>query len=280
MKKAKVKIPAKINLTLDVFEKKDGYHEIKSLVASVSVFDEITVRLRSDGKITLKEKGIKSGCSAEKNNAVKAACEYFKEFGGRGADIILNKKIPVGGGMGGSSADIAGTLKALNLLYGEQNDIKGLADKIGSDAGYMLCGGFAVISGRGEKVSKVKCEDRFYLLIIKGEGQISAKDCYEKFDETGRGSTECTEKATEYLKNGKEEFFDVIKNDLYIPATAFAPYLKEEISELKKSGAKAALMTGSGSCVYGIFADKKEREVAYLALKKTYKERLIKANTL
>ena len=182
--------------------------------------------------------------------------------------------------MGGSSADIVGVIKALNLLDGKQKDIKNLADRLGSDAGYMIGGGFAVISGRGEEVLKIEHDGKFYLLIISGEGQISAKDCYKKFDELKTERKESTEKATEYLQKDSEEFFDVLKNDLYVPATTFAPYLKDEISDLKKSGAKAALMTGSGSCVYGLFTSKKERNVAFSALKKIYKTRLIKANTL
>ena len=156
MKRVKIKVPAKINLTLDITGVKDGYHHLKSIVSSINLYDTITLIKRNDDKITLLEKGIESGCDTQKNNAFKACKAFINKFGTTGVDIVLNKKIPVGGGLGGSSADIAGVLNGMKKLFGIDGSVKDLADELGSDSRYMLEGGWAVISERGNKVKKLK----------------------------------------------------------------------------------------------------------------------------
>ncbi len=281
MKKTKVKIPAKINLALDVVGVKDGFHMLETLVASVNIFDEIVVKKRTDGKITLTERGIKSGCPLEKNNAYKAAKRYIETFGETGADIILEKNIPVGGGLGGSSADIAGVLKGLNILFGGNRDIKPLADELGSDSGYMLNGGYAILRGKGDIEEKVNFSDKFYLLIIKEEGQVNSGACYKTFDELGKTFPPSSTLAAKKLEQGDfEEFCSLIKNDLTSPAVKILPNIGKNIDRLKSTFAKAALMTGSGSCSFAVFENKNKRDKAYKKLKKEYGKKLIKANTI
>lgn len=275
--KAKLKIPAKINLTLDV-KKTDGeYHAVRSLVCSVDIFDTIILKSRKDGLITLKEKGIKSGCSITDNNAVKSAVKYMKETGSNGASITLKKGIPVGAGLGGSSADVAGTLILMEKLYKKNADILSLANSLGSDTGYMLNGGLKVLSGRGDIIDDVDANFDAYFLIITDKTSVSTKKCYQLFDEE-KEVKGCTDLAIDFLKDGDtDNFYKVLKNDLYKPALNLLGALKEKILDLKKSGAKTALMTGSGSAVYGIFANEKQRDFAYKALVKKYGKSLIKA---
>ena len=281
MKKTKVKIPAKINLALDVVGVKDGFHMLETLVASVNIFDEIVVKKRTDGKITLTERGIKSGCPLEKNNAYKAAKRYIETFGEKGADIILKKNIPVGGGLGGSSADIAGVLKGLNILFGGNRDIKPLADELGSDSGYMLNGGYAILRGKGDIEEKVNFSDKIYLLIIKEEGQVNSGACYKTFDELGKTFPPSSTLAAKKLEKGDfEKFCSLIKNDLTSSAVKILPNIGKNIDRLKSTLAKAALMTGSGSCSFAVFENKNKRDKAYKKLKKEYGKKLIKANTI
>ena len=281
MKKTKVKIPAKINLALDVVGVKDGFHMLETLVASVNIFDEIVVKKRTDGKITLTERGIKSGCPLEKNNAYKAAKRYIETFGETGADIILEKNIPVGGGLGGSSADIAGVLKGLNILFGGNRDIKPLADELGSDSGYMLNGGYAILRGKGDIEEKVNFSDKIYLLIIKEEGQVNSGACYKTFDELGKTFPPSSTLAAKKLEKGDfEKFCSLIKNDLTSSAVKILPNIGKNIDRLKSTLAKAALMTGSGSCSFAVFENKSKRDKAYKKLKKEYGKKLIKANTI
>lgn len=281
MKKIKLKIPAKINLTLDVLGVKDGYHTIQSLVTSVSVYDTVTLVKRKDKRITLKEIGLKSGCSVVDNNAFKSAKAFKDAYSTLGVDIILEKTIPVGGGMGGSSADIALVLKGMRDLFGIDADIKTIADGLGSDSGYMIDGGWAVISDRGNVVNPVKIDSKLYLLLITEQTPISARECYRRFDKAGIYSPECTYGAVNALKSGDvDKFFSVIKNDLFAPAKEIVPKVSENLSALMLAGAPKALMTGSGSVVYGIFKTAKDRNKAYKKLLPLYGDKLIKAQTL
>ncbi len=281
MKSVKIKIPAKINLTLDVLGVDEkGYHQLSSLVSSISLYDTIVLKKRKDGEIKLKEKGIKSGCLPTENNAVKAA-KLFLQNELCGVDIILKKKIPVGGGLGGSSADIAGVLKGLNKLFNAKTDLYGLANALGSDSAYMLNGGLAVLGGRGEKVKKVEGTLKLYLIIIKEKESISAKECYKEFDNQKVLYRPLTENAVQYLTACEyDNFIKSLKNDLTKSAVSFVPKIEENIITLKETGALNALMTGSGSSVYGVFRTKKDRDVAYKKLPALYKKVAIKAETL
>ena len=277
MKKVCVKIPAKINLTLDVLGVKDGYHDISSLVCGVNIYDVITIKKRADKKITLTEKGIKSGCIAENNNAYKSALLFMQTFRTNGVDIILNKSIPVGAGLGGSSADIAGTLLAMKKLFGVNVDIKPLADSLGSDSGYMTIGGPAIISGRGDKVLPLNEKVDYQLLIISEDFSVSAKECYRVFDTIKEKPLPTTSLAVEGLKDKQTKHF---KNDLYLATKTMHPEIEKNIDALKNAGAVASVMTGSGSAVYGVFTDKKSRDKAYKILYLEYKDKLIKTKTI
>lgn len=281
MKKVKVKIPAKINLTLDVLNASGGYHNINSFVCSINVYDVITVKKRKDGLITLSERGINSECETLNNNAYKAAASFINEFKTTGADVVLNKKIPVGGGLGGSSADIAGTLIAFKNLYNIKDDILPLANSLGSDSGYMIDGGAAIISGRGDKIKRLPRFKSLYLIIIPETEKCTSAESYKMFDEIGKTYEITTEKAVKAIeKSDMKEFFAALKNDLTEGSAAIIPSIKNNVENLKIAGADAALMTGSGSSSYGIFLKRKDRDKAYKKLYTKYGKRLIKAKTL
>ena len=137
MRKVKVKIPAKINITLDVLDKTpDGFHDLKSLVASINIYDKITLKKRKDVFISLKEKGNVTGLQ-EENNAYKTAKKFMAKYDTPGVNIVIDKKIPIANGLGGSSADIAGVLIAMKKLYKVDCDLSELASELGSDVCYM-----------------------------------------------------------------------------------------------------------------------------------------------
>ena len=123
MKKITIKAPAKVNLTLDIVEKKRKYHAISSLVASIDLCDEITIKERKDRRINLDMKGIKMDCDLTENNAYLAAKAFVDKFSTMGADIKIVKNIPLSSGLGGSSADTAGVLRGLKELYNLDCDI-------------------------------------------------------------------------------------------------------------------------------------------------------------
>lgn len=281
MKKVTVKIPAKVNLTLDVLGLTGKYHDIKSLVASINLFDAITLYKRKDHQITVRVTGIPVDCDPADNNAYKAAKLFCKKFSLEGVDIRIKKNIPVGGGLGGSSADIAGTLIALKQLYGVDCDLLPIANELGSDAGYMLYGGYAEMSGRGDKIERYDSRRTFYMLLIKEDGQISAKTSYKKFDDMGVKYKPATTKAKKALFDGDNEaLFCCLKNDLEKVAAELCPDTAFNIAALKKAGAKAALLAGSGPTTYAIFSDKKERDKVYKKLLPLYGKKLIRAETV
>ena len=281
MKKVVKKVPAKINLTLDIVGTVGQYHELNSLVASVDIFDTITVSKRKDDKITLSLKGLPLDCPITDNNAYKATKLFYKNKDITGVDITIDKKIPIGGGLGGSSADIAGVLLGLKELFETNDDLLTLANELGSDSGYMLTGGYAVMTGRGDKIRKIDCDKVLYLILILCDGEISARTCYKLFDQKGEFFESITPVAEQNLLSGDiKAFAECLKNDLYPPAIEIVDKLPENVEELKNAGALNALLTGSGPTVFGIFDNKKERDIAYESLKEKFGEKVIKAQTV
>ena len=279
MKSLKIKAPAKVNFTLDVTQGENGYHDINSLVNTISLFDVIKVKKRKDDKITLKCKGVNPECELQNNNAYKTAKEFINEFNVGGVDITLKKSIPVGGGLGGSSADVAGVLGALKGLYAIDKDLSYIANKLGSDTAYMMQGGWAVIQGRGEIVTPVNAKKKFYLVALTCDSGVSAGMFYKKFDQLGLTTEPSTAIAVDSLIKGDlASFYSSLKNDLYIPAKSFTSEIENNLEFLQNFA--PAIMTGSGSVTVALFTDEKLRNKAYKKLRKIYGKKVLKANTL
>lgn len=266
----KVKIFAKINLTLDVVGVKDGYHLINSFMSPINLFDVVKVKKRKDYAVTVKEVGILSGAKEEDNNAYKTAKAFMEEFNVKGVDIVIDKGIFVGGGLGGSSADIAGVLIAMKKLYGIKESILPLANRLGCDVAFMLQGRQAVVSGRGERLTTIGKKAKLKGVLIYSGESLSAKEAYSSFDERKEKFAFATEKVIDKIEKGDKSFVYDLSNHLEKSVTTLLPVVKENIEELKITGACNALMTGSGSAVYGIFNNRKELIKAYEKLKKKH----------
>ncbi len=267
MKKVKTKANAKINFTLDIVGVEKGYHNLNSLVASIDMFDAISVKKRKDDLITLKIKGVKVNCPREKNTAYLAGKLFKEKFHTCGFDIVVNKKIFLGGGLGGSSADIAGVLNALKKLFSINESVKDIADSLGSDSGYMLEGGYAVIKGRGEIIEKINCSKTLFITLIPVEAEVLAKDSYQKYDELCVSYPPVTQKAVELLTQGKiKEFISSLKNDLFEPSKAIC----SKICDMQKQVEKIdkCFMTGSGATLYLVFDSKRSQRKKSKTLKK------------
>ncbi|MBR2384270.1 MAG: 4-(cytidine 5'-diphospho)-2-C-methyl-D-erythritol kinase, partial [Clostridia bacterium] len=184
-RKVIIKVPAKINLTLDVLGKDEKFHFLKSLVSSINVYDIISLEKREDDHITLSVIG-DCGCKIEDNTAYKAAKLFKEKFSVGGVDITINKNIPLGAGLGGSSADIAGVLNGMKLLFRKRGDLLPLANELGSDSGFMLGGGIAVIQGRGDIICRQKLKLSANILLVTEESSISAKESYNAYDKIGK----------------------------------------------------------------------------------------------
>ncbi len=256
MNTARVNAYAKLNLTLDILGKREGYHELESAVVTVDLADRIVARKRRGGLCSASMHG--EGCEIldpEKNQALIAAEKFVKRFGTEGADLTVWKNIPVGAGLGGSSADAAGVLNALASLYGvdDRAALKELADECGSDTGFLLEGGAAVIGGRGEKVHPIPSFPTIYALILCPRAGVSTAECYRKYDELGRAEPRRTPLFTEAISLGASYAGRFLGNALSSAAREIEPAVGEALSEAKSFSPLGASVTGSGSAVFALF---------------------------
>ena len=263
MNSVKIKSYAKVNLTLEITGVENGFHMLDSLVASIDLFDLIHLKKRKDKLSSITMRGMGSeGIPPEKNNALKAAEAFSEAFGTTGADITVYKNIPMGAGLGGSSADVAGVLNGMARLYGitDRAALKEVADRLGSDTGYMLTGGFARMQGRGEKVTTLPLKNKLYFLLLCPSSEVSSGACYKKYDELPK-TLEWKESATEACikalacENANEGGRYLI-NDLFIPALHLNSDVEKAYNEAKAFSPLGVVMSGSGSCVLAMFETK------------------------
>lgn len=254
---AKVKSYAKINLSLNICGVSGGYHLLDSAVCSVDIYDTVCAKPRRDGLVNVYMHGKGSErIPPEQNNAVRAGEAFVSAFGTRGADIEIYKDIPVGAGLGGSSADAAGVLNALAKLYKVEDfaALKALADGLGSDTGYMLRGGFARMSGRGERVEPLTSPRRYHMLLFLPDTPVSTPACYKKYDKSPDSLRADTARLCSALAAG--DFAGVAKN-VYNALQAPALSLNAECAAALEAAASlspsACAVTGSGSAVFALF---------------------------
>ena len=267
MKSVNVKTYAKLNFSLEITGVKDGYHLLDSLVASLDLFDSIRLTARKDNLINVYMHGQGSeAVPPEKNAAVKAGELFVEKFGTCGADIAIFKDIPMGGGLGGSSADAAGVLNGMAKLYGitDRAALKELADRLGSDTGYMLGGGFARMTGRGEIVTPLSVCSTLYILLLCPDSPVSTAQCYALFDELNEehvyGSTQ---RCIDALEGGRyADMGASFYNSLYAPACRLNGEVLRAVEDLKAFAPLGYGMTGSGSCVFALFENREFCEYA------------------
>ncbi|ADY74070.1 4-diphosphocytidyl-2-C-methyl-D-erythritolkinase [Desulfurobacterium thermolithotrophum DSM 11699] len=252
--------PAKINLSLWVKGKRvDGYHEIITVMHTINLMDIIS--LLPSNRLELSIKG-NSSLPLDKSNLIIKACKLFQEATGikPKVKIKLEKKIPVGAGLGGGSSNAATTLKGLNLMYDKplsDEKLQEIAAELGSDVPFFLKGGLAIAYGRGEKLKHYTKSDFKILLIYPGFSCLT-KEVYENLPSIIR--TEITVEAAERLIvspliNGKfEEVENNMENDLELSNSPCVKRVLKIKEQLVKFGLKP-LMSGSGSSIFSIIKD-------------------------
>ena len=265
MKEIKLRAAAKINLSLDIVgRREDGYHLMDMVMQSVGLAD--TVRLKKQPEqvsVSVMRDGLQVGGipQDDTNTAVRAARLFFQHTGlHEGCQIQIEKRIPHQAGMGGGSADAAAVLIGLNRLYGAGLSPQQLAEiglQVGADVPFCLVGGTARVGGIGERIEPVTPLTVGHLVVIKPPFGISTGEAFASFDRHGVS-----------LRPDNEALIRAIgKGDLSAMAMAMVNGMEESAGhpeirtlreELTDAGARATLMTGSGSAVYGIFASELE----------------------
>jgi 4-diphosphocytidyl-2-C-methyl-D-erythritol kinase len=252
---------AKINVFLRVLAaREDGYHDVQSLVVPISLADRITVRPQERLDVEVREAGAAGAIASGGLNLALVAALALADAcpGSGGAQIEIDKRIPVAGGLGGGSADAAATLLALNELWGCDLDLATLVDvaeRIGSDVPAMLAGGPVVVAGRGELLTPAAMAPLWWVIVSPGFG-IRSPDAYRWWDEdrdpTGPDPAALLEAAA---AGDAETLGPLLFNDLEPAVSRRHPAISEAKARLLEEGALGAVMTGSGSSVVGLARD-------------------------
>lgn len=262
MNTVKVKAYAKVNLTLEIVGSEKEFHLLDSLVVSVDLFDYIVLKKRKDKLSSITMHGLGSeAIPPEKNNALKAAERFSQIFGVNGVDITVYKNIPMGAGLGGSSADASGVLVGMANLYKitDETKIDHLADELGSDVKYMQKGGFARMQGRGERITPLATDWTLHFLALLPNTSVNTGACFHKYDALPpqAGEKNATEKAIACLRaKNVEELGRYLTNDLFLAATSLNEQVQKAYEEAKSFSPLGVVMTGSGSCVLALFETK------------------------
>ena len=259
MMTTKEKAYAKLNISLDVTERReDGYHDMLMVMQTVSLCDEVTVTLDEGDRVRARS-NLRFIPGDERNLAVKAALCFLEETGhaGQGMLIEINKRIPVGAGMGGGSSDAAAVLRAMNRLYGEPLDreqLRRLSERIGSDVPFCVWGGTALASGRGEKLEALPDMPNCCFVICKPEFSISTPELFKKLDEIKLRCHPDTAGIVDAI--GKGQLRQICRR-MYNVFEDVDDRRMRTVADIKSvlldHGALGAVMTGTGSAVFGVF---------------------------
>ncbi|TWH58928.1 4-diphosphocytidyl-2-C-methyl-D-erythritol kinase [Desulfitobacterium sp. LBE] len=253
---------AKINLALAITGRRpDGYHELESVMQSIGIYDRI--------RVTLAEGGIQCSCgkwSGPENLAYRAAEAFLSGLGSsQGIHIDIEKNIPVQAGLGGGSADAAATLQALNKLFEEpytEEELKSFAAQLGADVAFCLKGGTQWATGVGEELKGLPHAPKINLVLIKPDQGVNTAEAYRAFDQEGKFSHLDYAGWQEALASGRaESLIPLLYNDLEPASMKLLPeiaWVKEEL--MKQNGCLGALMSGSGSAVFGIVQTEEQAE--------------------
>ena len=247
---------AKINLTLEVFGKRpDGYHALRSVILPISLADTVEAE-PSDG--------FSSDTGYPDDLCLKAA-RVLASRAPRGRSPVrlhVTKRIPAGGGLGGGSADAAAVLLGLNDLWKLRLTRAELAEvgaQVGSDVPALVLGGPVLMEGRGERVRPLACAFRLNLVVVRPDAFSSTKEVYAACVPRVPDETSATDEMCAALAAGDfGRIVDGLHNDLQEPAVRLHPEVGAALGALRDAGAAGVLMSGSGSCVFGLVPDEAE----------------------
>lgn len=249
-----LKLPsfAKINWTLRIYGKRpDGYHEVATVLQTVSLCDELTFELRDDREISLTCDD--PNIPVDDSNLVVKAAKALHETD-QGVNIHLLKKVPAQGGLGGGSSNAAVTLLALNHLWRKNlrnTELLNIASGLGADVPFFLIGGSAEARGIGTDLSPVADGPRQHLLVITPNAKVATATAYAALN---RGSL-TTSRSDSILSSSLHNDFEVVIFEI-------EPEIERAKMALLDAGARGALLAGSGSSVFGIFDDEAARDRA------------------
>lgn len=253
MQQIKVKCPAKINLTLEILNKReDGFHNIQSIMQTIDLFDVLNINIEKSEKFEIILSGTSEEIPYNEKNLVYKAISLFAESANvqqHKISVHIEKNIPISAGLAGGSTDAAGTLWGLNKLFNNvlpKEKLHALCAKLGSDLNFCLEGGCQLTTGRGEVLEQLPFTD-FNLSLVKPKNLgISAKEAYTKFSELEtKPNLNMTTKLVNDFKTGMADIKTCLHNDLEV--AVFNDY--NELQEIKMKYPES-IMSGSGSTFF------------------------------
>ncbi|MGD2246126.1 MAG: 4-(cytidine 5'-diphospho)-2-C-methyl-D-erythritol kinase [Candidatus Aminicenantes bacterium] len=270
-----IKSFAKINLGLEVIGKReDGYHEVRTLLQTVSLHDTLEFRRVSEDRIILS--GDDQTISWGRNNLIFRAAfllkERFRVSGGM--EIRVTKMIPAGKGLGGGSSNAAMTLYALNEIWGlglEKKVLIDLGKTLGVDVPFFFEGGLCLGTGRGDDVAPVNELEPLFCLLVLPEISISTASVYGQlqFSLTSHG------KDSKIIKFLDSRELGSLENELEETVFRLYPQLSEIKSLFRSHGPELSLVSGTGAAVFGLFSEKVKAEKVLQKLEQSYASLLV-----
>lgn len=258
----RVRVPAKVNLHLSVGPlRPDGYHDLTTVYHAISLHDEITASRADTLELTMIGDGIDQLPTGGDNLVVRAATALASHTGRTpGVRLHLRKRIPIAGGLAGGSADAAATLVACDALWGtglSRDELMTVAATLGSDVPFLLPGGTALGTGRGEVVSPVLAVGSWHWVVAIAAGGLATPEVYGELDRlraagrTRRPAGEPDRLLAALRQHDPKVLADTLANDMQAAALALRPELRQTLHAGAEEGALAGIVSGSGpSCVF------------------------------
>lgn len=255
-----LKANCKINIGLDVLRRRDdGYHDLSTVMFPVEgLYDDVEV-VKCDGCSSFRVEGIEVDCDPEQNICMKALRLMQSRYGIGEVAITLTKRVPFGAGLGGGSADGTAVILALNEIFSlglDEATLIALAAELGSDTAFFVRNTPQLCEGRGEIMTPIDLNLKGYtLVLIKPDEGVSTREAY-----AGVTPAVPSRSLSERLVAPIEQWQGSVKNDFEPSVFASHPRLAKLKQQLLDGGATYAAMSGSGSTLFGIFADREAVE--------------------
>jgi len=271
---------AKINLFLNVIGKRsDGYHDLEMVMAPISLYDNILLKPRKDKEIRVLS-SIEITSKQEDNIVFKVAAFMQKEYGiETGVDIIIDKRIPIGAGLAGGSADAAATLRGLNKLWKLKLSLDEMAKlglEFGADIPFCIYNKLCIARGKGENLHFLNKTIKLPILIVYPNIHMSTKAVFEKTKLIDKKEVKVTRMAEAVYNRNYELIVEELYNSLEAIVFEMEPTIQRLKEQMQGTGVKGVLMSGSGSTVFAICKDKnKLRELSHV-LDDSYIKKIVK----
>lgn len=250
------KAPAKINLALDVlFKRPDQYHEVEMIMTTVDLADRIEIEENKQNSITIFSHN-RYVPDDDRNLAYQAAALLKERFDiKQGVSIKIEKNIPVAAGLAGGSSDAAATLRGLNRLWNlglSMDELAELGAEIGSDVSFCVYGGTALATGRGEKIKHLPSPPKCWVVLAKPVRGVSTADIYKRLDLQSVKHPNIPEMIQAIETNDYKGVCNNLGNVLENVTLSLHPEVLHIKNQMKRFGADAVLMSGSGPTVFGL----------------------------